>query len=182
MPRLKDIIWGLQTGSLQSVSGPRRCVSRICRAPTVKGERYCADCLVRIEITEKARLRLRQCALADEDPIPEKLDRQTWIYFIGAANNPWPIKIGIADDVITRLRQLQTGSPCVLKVYGKVWCESCWEGWLHGMFDEHRLHGEWFRRNDDLEHLVKLAATDDSDGFKGFLMNYQRDMEKRLSR
>lgn len=54
------------------------------------------------------------------------------------------LKIGKADDVALRVKDLQVGSPAVLRV--ALLCSGglAEEGALHRRFAEHRRHGEWF--------------------------------------
>jgi hypothetical protein len=65
-----------------------------------------------------------------------------WTYFIQAGVDG-PVKIGIAEDVEERLKQLQTGCPDDLRLIGRIHgnCESD----LHGRFERLRLRGEWFK-------------------------------------
>jgi hypothetical protein len=67
-------------------------------------------------------------------------------------------KIGIAGDPAQRLRDLQTGSPVVLKLVGVMPGGLSLERLLHRRFAAHRLHGEWFSPaiQDDLDQLLAV--------------------------
>jgi hypothetical protein len=73
------------------------------------------------------------------------------------------VKIGVTSNLPDRLAQIarQTGSPikCLLKFAG----DKGMEGGLHGVFDEYRVTGEWFRREGRLaafiaEQRLRLGA------------------------
>ena len=71
-----------------------------------------------------------------------------YVYLIRCNDNHFQTKykIGIAQDVQTRLAQLQTGSPYVLEVmecYGYENAEVV-ERALHQAFKKQRIQGEWF--------------------------------------
>lgn len=74
-----------------------------------------------------------------------------YVYLIRCNDNHFQTKykIGIAQDVQTRLAQLQTGSPYVLEVmecYGYENAEVV-ERALHQAFKSQRVQGEWFELN-----------------------------------
>jgi hypothetical protein len=68
-------------------------------------------------------------------------DDGTFTYFIQAGPDG-PVKIGIADDVEKRLKELQTGCPHDLRIIGRI--KGNVESRLHEIFDQFRLRGEWF--------------------------------------
>jgi hypothetical protein len=78
-------------------------------------------------------------------PHPKKDRRQQLrtIYFAQSVTGG-PIKIGIAEDVRARLRELQCGSPVELAIIGARPGYSSDEARLHRVLAKHRLHGEWF--------------------------------------
>jgi len=72
------------------------------------------------------------------------------VYFIQGEYGG-PIKIGIANDIQSRLASHQTGSPVILRIVGissnggkKL------ESKLHKQFADIRLHGEWFEATPEL--------------------------------
>ena len=70
------------------------------------------------------------------------------------------IKIGITDDVVRRLNQLQTSNPVKLELYAGFGVKSQFdareiERHLHEKFSGRRLHGEWFDEEKVLEFLSK---------------------------
>lgn len=74
-------------------------------------------------------------------------------YFIQAVTGG-PIKIGCTDDVLYRLKNLQTGNPCKLQVLLALPEEYASEEYLHKRFSHSRLIGEWFEPTDDLISLI----------------------------
>lgn len=81
------------------------------------------------------------------------------VYFIQAIAGG-PIKIGYARDVEKRLRDLQCGSPFVLRVICTEEGGQKYEAQLHRRFAKWRLHGEWFRLEGELkDHLAAMRVT-----------------------
>jgi hypothetical protein len=67
-------------------------------------------------------------------------------------------KIGIAGDPAQRLRELQTGSPVILRLVGTIPGGLALERLLHRRFAAHRLHGEFFSPAiaDELDALLLI--------------------------
>lgn len=84
----------------------------------------------------------------DQDPLGHYKPRMgtTNLYFIQGQNTPGgPIKIGLANNVDSRLRDIQACSPIPLHVLHKLSGASREvETSLHVRFGKDRLHGEWF--------------------------------------
>lgn len=84
------------------------------------------------------------------------------MYVIGASD--CPVKIGIADRVVRRLAELQTGCPDKLFVHHtfKVPFDmaSVIEAAAHEALKEHHRHGEWFNVDKDVaaETIARLRA------------------------
>jgi T5orf172 domain len=72
-----------------------------------------------------------------------RLDTVNVVYIIGPANRR-PVKIGYSDNVDSRLRALQTGSPLELGVLWTTPGAQPLEDMLHKEFKHYRTHGEWF--------------------------------------
>ena len=69
----------------------------------------------------------------------------TNLYFVQGANGG-PIKIGLARNVERRIKALQASLPVILRLlYVIPNASQETELYLHTMFAEHRLHGEWFK-------------------------------------
>lgn len=70
----------------------------------------------------------------------------SFIYIIGSSSNP--VKIGFAEDVVTRVSCLQVGNPDVLKIHKAFPLDSRLaievEGRIHTHFSDKRRRGEWF--------------------------------------
>lgn len=101
-----------------------------------------------------------------------------YVYLIRCNDNfQTKYKIGIAQDVQTRLAQLQTGSPYVLEVtecYGYENAEVV-ERALHQAFKSQRIQGEWFELNyiQATEDFPKICAM--LGGSVGFLQDDKSD-------
>lgn len=80
------------------------------------------------------------------------------VYFI--ENGPGgDIKIGRSRRLHGRVADLQTSTPQLLRVLAHVNGGATMEGILRDRFRPHRIHGEWFRRNDELMSLIAEAAS-----------------------
>jgi len=78
----------------------------------------------------------------------------TNIYFIENANGD--IKIGRSEDVIARLKQLQTGNSFKLKLRFTInEVKETFEDHVHEICQAYRLEGEWFNSN-VITHLQKV--------------------------
>jgi hypothetical protein len=69
-------------------------------------------------------------------------------------------KIGIARDLVARLRMIQTGTPYELEVIAtyKLRDARAMESWLHKYFKDKRHRGEWYLLDDlDLDK-IRLAC------------------------
>lgn len=66
-----------------------------------------------------------------------------WIYFIQEEGGD-AIKVGFANDVDERLKQLQTGNPRRLILLVAMPGDSAMEAVLHRCWERYRIRGEWF--------------------------------------
>lgn len=66
-------------------------------------------------------------------------------------------KIGTSMNVPKRMVDLQVGNPIILEKYDASWCyyAEAWEFGLHRFFNKFRVHGEWFKLNDEQVKLVQ---------------------------
>jgi predicted GIY-YIG superfamily endonuclease len=83
------------------------------------------------------------------------------IYAIQAGDDG-PIKIGVANNPVQRLNDLQTGNHRKLRLIGysvvrKSWALK-WEQQVHERLKKHRLQGEWFECCRIVEKLVEMIA------------------------
>jgi hypothetical protein len=76
-----------------------------------------------------------------------------WCYFIGGDDGP--VKIGKADSVEGRIKELQIGSPVRLRILGFRDGGRYREKAYHLQFRKSRLHGEWFERTPALEAEIE---------------------------
>lgn len=83
--------------------------------------------------------------------------RKTHIYFVQGVDGG-PIKIGRADDPHARLRELQVGSPVILRLCRAEIAPQNWETRLHQTFAAYRLHGEWFKPHPILANIADAIA------------------------
>ena len=83
-----------------------------------------------------------------------------YVYFIQAENGG-PIKIGRAQSIHYRIRELQTGNPYKLVCRAFVEGGTLLERQLHWKFKEQRLQGEWFDPSDELEQIINNVNTFD---------------------
>lgn len=93
----------------------------------------------------------------DEDNWPDCPD--IWTYFIQAGTDG-PVKIGVAQDVEKRIKELQTGCPDDLRLIGRI--QGNCESELHKRFSQFRLRGEWF--NPDIRLLAFIVENAESCG------------------
>lgn len=106
---------------------------------------------------------------------------QSYVYFISDGHGH--IKIGKADDVFVRLRELQTGNPYKLKVILSVVLKSMKDAYdleleLHKMFSEDRLEGEWFNEEPVLELINRENVILDRFQFGG--LGFGKDLEEKV--
>ena len=116
---------------------------------------------------------LRVCPSSQHDTWPPKqkkskfTKKKTNLYVIQSEAGG-PFKVGVSEDVASRLSQLQTGSPFKLKVideYNGVSFEV--EKKVHEELKKYRLHGEWFeeRALGLVEGIVKKLSEGDNLSF-----------------
>lgn len=92
----------------------------------------------------------------------------TWIYAIEAVGLDL-VKIGRANDVKSRMRELQVGAPVELRLLASrvaIWSD---EGALHRRFEKSWRRGEWFSLNeirDDLLDYFFIAHRVDEETFR----------------
>ena len=80
-----------------------------------------------------------------------------FVYFIQAGDDG-PIKIGSAVDPIARLKELQVGNPQPLHILMTLADDEGLERQLHQRFAPLRLHGEWFRPEQELAALAWMPG------------------------
>lgn len=89
------------------------------------------------------------------------MTRECHIYFIEAGKGG-PIKIGRANYIATRLRDMQVGNHLPLAVLASFEGIPDNEGALHSLFRESNIRGEWFERTEALisaiEYLDRIDA------------------------
>ena len=98
----------------------------------------------------------------------EKRENQKTNLYLIQAENGGPIKIGVSSNIESRLSQLQTGSPFILRVIGEYnGVSPSLEKQVHAELAEYRLHGEWFNPVviDLVPEVVKMLTDDNPFAF-----------------
>lgn len=101
----------------------------------------------------------RKMRLSKGDPLPEDLIdiEGDSVYFVQAATGG-PIKIGTANDVRRRVKELQMCCPVPLRIIHYIPGGGRYlEGKLHKAFALHRLHGEWFDASRELLDYIRQS-------------------------
>lgn len=73
------------------------------------------------------------------------------IYFIGHTDY---IKIGYTNDISSRLKALQVGSPIELKMIGLIDGDMEYELFIHNKFNHLKIRGEWFKYTKEIENFI----------------------------
>jgi len=76
------------------------------------------------------------------------------IYVIEAGDGG-PVKIGVAVNPKSRLRELQTGNPEKLRLLAEVDLADEYERLAHVWLKEFRMEGEWFRRTPEVDAAIR---------------------------
>ena len=89
------------------------------------------------------------------------------VYFVRAGNRG-AIKIGMADDVESRIAELQCGNPFKLNIISIIPCDSREQAFeterrIHKFFARQCIRGEWFQGNIDFRKLNdQMIDTDET--------------------
>lgn len=78
-----------------------------------------------------------------------------FVYFVQGKKTRL-VKIGFSTNADRRLDDLQSGSPDTLRMLGMAPGSRLAERRLHEVFQDHRVHGEWFKPSSE---LLSLAAS-----------------------
>ena len=105
------------------------------------------------------------------------------IYFIVQDNRF--VKIGYTDNLVDRMKSLQTASPKTLKVKALLDGGCKTEAELHRMFAQARARGEWFQQTREVKWFMRAvqANPDTSNIYSLYKMSqkmYLVDKAKRL--
>ena len=80
------------------------------------------------------------------------------IYFIVECSSNSAVKIGYtAVDPKKRMVALQTGNPNNLHLFAVIEGSERMEQWLHVMFRDYRLFGEWFQFSGPIKYYIQCA-------------------------
>ena len=87
----------------------------------------------------------------------KKKSQKQDVYFIQGSSNT-PIKIGISNNIVNRLANIQTAYPYKLSVLATIKNGgSKMEKYLHTRFADIRLMGEWFLETNELLEVIEHA-------------------------
>lgn len=84
--------------------------------------------------------------------------KNCFVYFI---SNGQAIKIGYAQDVDRRIFGLQTASHLELKLIGKISGGRIVEKYIHSLFEEKRIRGEWFEHCEEILNFIEESVKQD---------------------
>lgn len=86
------------------------------------------------------------------------INREGFIYLIKADEY---VKIGIADDIKIRLKQIQGTCPLRLEIinFWKISNPSYYENLLHKQYKQYRVHGEWFKLPEEEVNLLLKSCS-----------------------
>lgn len=84
------------------------------------------------------------------------------VYFAQNRNDDTSVKIGFTTDINARVKNLSVGVPGGVMVLASILgAGKETEEYLHGMFAEDRISGEWFRYSERLRDFVRDARNGD---------------------
>lgn len=84
--------------------------------------------------------------------------RPEHLYFITCDQPNFPVKVGVAADVIKRIASIQTALPYRVELIGLVEGGAKYERSVHLKFFDIRLNGEWFARTLHLLEYIKSVT------------------------
>ena len=112
---------------------------------------YRAKFIIAFQKMKTAMLNMFKAKVLD-DVLPQNNKLRQYIYVIKNPLNE-TIKIGVAQDVDKRIKQLQTGAGIELElIYKSMICSNAFaiERDVHEYFKEYRTFGEWFKINPEV--------------------------------
>lgn len=112
---------------------------------------YRANFIIAFQKMKTAMLNMFKAKVLD-DVLPQNNKLRQYIYVIKNPLNE-TIKIGVAQDVDKRIKQLQTGAGIELElIYKSMICSNAFaiERDVHEYFKEYRTFGEWFKVNPEI--------------------------------
>jgi hypothetical protein len=98
------------------------------------------------------------------------------LYFIQQSNDG-PIKIGITENLESRLSQLQTSNPYPLIVIHTIELEISklkkFENFFHSLFEHHRISGEWYSPKPFVKKKIAEVIQNGIESLKEFHWSYE---------
>lgn len=103
------------------------------------------------------------------------------VYFILEEEKKY-IKIGKANDVVDRLKSLQTGNPNKLELINVIRCKTPEQAFLieseiHRILSEYRKNGEWFNYNKKVNEVIELYDNNDAEGIYGHSLKKRESLK-----
>lgn len=77
------------------------------------------------------------------------------VYFLYCAGH---VKIGVARSILRRMKELQIGAPWKAQIILLIPGGRKTESFLHFVFQEHRVRGEWFKLAEPIREAIKELA------------------------
>ena len=115
----------------------------------------------------KEKLRILEYLTNKDIPRNEEIEmklatnEENWRYYIYIIKCNEFYKIGIANDLDSRISSLQTGNPYILEIYfaKKHRLAEQLEKYLHNHFIKKQISGEWFKLNEnDLKEAKNIIT------------------------
>lgn len=97
----------------------------------------------------------------DVERLHDPARRTHIVYFIYCAGF---VKIGITTNLEKRMATLQIGAPWQARVVGMMVGGRTTESFLHFVFSEHSVGGEWFRLSDEIRQALAIIAVPELSG------------------
>jgi len=84
--------------------------------------------------------------------------------YIVRADETGPVKIGWSNSVVKRMRAIKPTPTTELTIIRLLDVPRCVEPWLHQIFSEQRLNGEWFTFDERMLTIEPFVAPETSPG------------------
>ncbi len=99
-----------------------------------------------------------------------------FLYFIQQSNDG-PIKIGITENIESRLSQLQTSNPYPLVVIHTITLEISklrkFENFFHTLFKDHHISGEWYNPTPFVKKKISQVIQNGVDSLRELRWSYE---------
>lgn len=144
-----------------------------CGAPKATWEKRCRECQSVRDAAEKGVI----LHLAKSSPGPAITDGGSKIYLYAIAviaDKKGPVKFGVSINPHKRLVEVQTGCPFQLTILAYLEGSRVMEGLVHQYLQSSRMHGEWFRRDEETEFIIELIRIGNRNGLLDVIRGRRR--------